>query len=156
MATEKRTKTFAPFPPEAMFDLVADVERYPEFLPHCAALRVVERGGADPQGRETLVADMVVAYRAFRETFRSRVTLDRPALRIEAEYLEGPFRHLRTVWRFEQAPDGTEIDFTISFAFSNFILQAAAAPVFEKVFMRMTDAFIRRAHDLYGSVGIES
>ena len=132
-----------------MFDLVADVERYPEFLPHCAALRVVERQGADAHGRERLVADMVVAYRAFRETFRSRVTLDRPGLRIEADYLEGPFRHLRTLWRFEDAPGGAEIDFTISFAFSNFILQAAAGAVFEKVFMRMTDAFIRRAHELH-------
>lgn len=149
MATEKRVKTFAPFPPGMMFDLVAEVERYPEFVPHCAALRVVERQETDARGRERLVADMVVAYRAFRETFRSRVTLDRPALRIEADYLEGPFRHLRTLWRFEAAPGGTEIDFTISFAFRNFILQAAAGAVFEKVFMRMTDAFIRRAHELY-------
>jgi coenzyme Q-binding protein COQ10 len=131
-----------------MFDLVADVEKYPDFLPHCAALRVLSRQSV--AGGEMLVAEMIVAYRAFREKFKSRVILDRSELGIDVDYLEGPFRKLRNMWRFSDIDEGCEIDFLIEFELRNFALQAAARIVFEKVFARMTDAFVARAHSVYG------
>lgn len=128
-----------------MFALVADVERYPEFIPWCVALRVVERGEG------TLFADMVVAYKVFRERFRSRVTLDHDAGRITAEYVDGPFRTLRNEWSFRDRPEGgSTIDFLIDFEFRNFILQATAQTVFDKAFAKMADAFIARATAVYG------
>lgn len=132
-----------------MFDLVADVERYPEFLPWCAALRVLERGAADR--KETLTADMIVAYKVFRERFRSRVAFDRAAGTIDVEYIDGPFRSLQNHWRFSDLPEGgSVVDFQIVFEFRNFLLQATAQGVFEKVFSRMSAAFIARADDVYG------
>lgn len=128
-----------------MFALVADVERYPEFIPWCVALRVVERAEG------TLLADMVVAYKVFRERFRSRVTLDHDAGRITAEYVDGPFRTLRNEWSFRDRPEGgSTIDFLIDFEFRNFILQATAQTVFDKAFAKMADAFIARATVVYG------
>ncbi len=128
-----------------MFALVADVERYPEFIPWCVALRVVERAEG------TLLADMVVAYKVFRERFRSRVTLDHDAGRITAEYVDGPFRTLRNEWSFRDRPEGgSTIDFLIDFEFRNFILQATAQTVFDKAFAKMADAFIARATAVYG------
>ena len=132
-----------------MFDLVADVERYPEFLPWCAALRVLERDAAD--GKETLTADMIVAYKVFRERFRSRVAFDRAAGMIDVEYIDGPFRSLQNHWRFSDLSEGgSVVDFEIVFEFRNFLLQATAQGVFEKVFSRMSAAFIARADDVYG------
>jgi coenzyme Q-binding protein COQ10 len=132
-----------------MFDLVADVERYPEFIPHCLALRVVSREVVDGTGR--MEADMVVAYRAFRERFRSRVDLDRTRLSIDVDYVEGPFRRLANHWRFRDAPGGSEVDFVIDFEFRNIILQATAAAVFERAFARMSEAFVARAAVVYGA-----
>jgi coenzyme Q-binding protein COQ10 len=132
-----------------MFDLVADVERYPEFIPHCLALRVVSREVVDGTGR--MEADMVVAYRAFRERFRSRVDLDRTRLSIDVDYVEGPFRRLANHWRFRDAPGGSEVDFIIDFEFRNIILQATAAAVFERAFARMSEAFVARAAVVYGA-----
>ena len=128
-----------------MFALVADVERYPEFIPWCVALRVVER----EEG--ALLADMVVAYKVFRERFRSLVTLDPRAGRITATYVDGPFRTLRNEWAFKDRPEGgSTIDFLIDFEFRNFILQATAQQVFDKAFARMADAFVARAVKVYG------
>mgnify|MGYP001168833139 CR=1 FL=1 len=145
-----QTKRRVPFTPGQMFDLVADVEKYPEFLPHCVALRVTSRR---PPGE--LEADMIVSYAAFRERFRSRVRLDRSALRIDVDYVEGPFRRLANHWRFHDLPkgsgDGSEIDFTIDFEFRSLLLQAAARGAFERIFARMSDAFVVRAHDVYGA-----
>ena len=145
--TARKTTTEVPYTAAQMYDLVADVERYPEFLPWCAALRVVERDEA--QG--TLVADMVVAYHVFRERFRSKVRLDRANNRIDAAYVNGPFRNLENRWRFIARPEGgSVIEFEIAFEFKNFLLQATAQAVFDRAFARMSDAFVKRAEDVYG------
>jgi coenzyme Q-binding protein COQ10 len=146
--TARRTKTIVPYSAEEMFDLVAEIEKYPEFIPYCAALRVVEANAVD--GRGSITAEMIVAYRAFREKFKSRVDLDRDRMTIRADYIEGPFRTLHNLWRFTDVEDGSEIDFTIEFEFRSFLMQGLAAAVFEKVFARMTDAFVKRAHEVYG------
>jgi coenzyme Q-binding protein COQ10 len=145
--TSRKTTTEVPYTAAQMFDLVADVERYPEFLPWCAVLRVVERDEA----KGTLVADMVVAYHVFRERFRSRVKLDPANRGIEAAYLNGPFRNLENRWRFTDKPEGgSVIDFEITFEFKNFLLQATAQAVFDRAFAKMSDAFVKRAEEVYG------
>lgn len=132
-----------------MFDLVADVEKYPEFLPWCVALRVLQRGEQDRA--ETLTAEMVVAYKVFREKFRSSVSLARGNYEINVEYLNGPFRNLHNRWNFQDLPEGgSEIDFVIEFEFKNFLLQATAQAVFDKAFARMSEAFVTRADEVYG------
>lgn len=147
--TARRTKTAVPYSADQMFDLVAEVRRYPEFVPHCRAIRIV-RSDVDENGEGELVSDMVVAYKAFRETFRTHVTLDRRAHRIETRYLAGPFRHLYNLWAFRDLPDGgSEVDFTIDFEFRNFLLQAAASAVFERAFAKMSEAFVERARAVY-------
>ncbi len=147
--TNRCTTTEVPYTARQMFDLVADVERYPEFLPWCAALRIVERDVEDGQG--TLTADMVAAYSVFRERFRSRVTLDIENMRIHASYVDGPFRNLENHWRFVDQPDGGSIvEFEIDFEFRNILLQATAQAVFDKAFARMSEAFVKRAHEVYG------
>ena len=148
--TKKRIETEGPYSAAQMFDLVADVDRYPEFLPWCVALRVVERR-VNEDGRGTILADMVAAYKMFRERFRSRVALDRAAGTIDVEYISGPFRSLHNRWRFIDRPGGgSVIDFEIDFEFRNFLLQATAQAVFDKVFGRMSSAFVARADDVYG------
>jgi len=152
--TKKRIETNVPYSAAQMFDLVGDVDRYPEFLPWCAALRVAERD-IDADGRGMILADMVVAYRMFRERFRSRVALDRPARTIDVEYVSGPFRSLQNRWRFEDLPGGgSVIDFEIDFEFKNFFLQATAQAVFVKVFSRISSAFVARADAVYGAGAI--
>ncbi len=144
--TVRRTQTHVPYTADQMFALVADVEKYPEFLPWCTALRIVEKDHAGG----TLTADMVVAYKVFRERFRSRVHLDRDERRIEAAYIDGPFRNLENRWRFTDKPDGgSVIDFEIAFEFKNILLQATAQAVFDKVFSRMSEAFVKRAEEVY-------
>lgn len=147
--TARRTQTIVPYSAEEMFDLVADIESYPEFIPYCRALRVLT-SSAD-NGTGALTAEMIVSYYAFRERFKTEVTLDRPQLKIEARYLEGPFRKLHNLWRFRDVEDGSEIDFTIEFEFRSILLQGLSGAVFEKVFARMTDAFVARAHGVYRS-----
>src|SRR3712207_2047000 len=107
--------------PEQMFDLVADVERYPEFLPLCEDLRIIRRS-ADEQGREVLVAAMSVGYKAVKETFTSRVTLDRANRQILVEYLEGPFKRLENRWEFKPGAEGTAVEFFISYEFRSMAL----------------------------------
>ena len=148
--TERRTTTEVPYSAVQMFDLVADIERYPEFLPWCAALRINKRDGDAARG--TLTADMVVAYKVFRERFKSRVLLDRAAGRIDVDYMDGPFRSLQNHWQFSDRPEGGSlIDFEIAFEFSNFVLQATAQTVFDKAFSRMSEAFVARAGVIYAS-----
>lgn len=147
--TSRRTQTLVPYRAKQMFDLVADIERYPEFLPYCVALRVLDpRPGAQAG---LITAEMIVAYRSFREKFRSLVRLDEPGLVIEARYVEGPFRRLTTLWRFEEREAGSLIDFNIDFEFRSFFLQTAAATVFERAFEKMSDAFVARAAEIYGA-----
>ncbi|MEQ8177464.1 MAG: type II toxin-antitoxin system RatA family toxin [Amphiplicatus sp.] len=146
--TSRRTKTPVSYSAAEMFDLVADVERYPEFLPHCVALRILSQDIVDGAG--TLTAEMIVAYGAFRERFKSHVRLNQTSLTIEARYLDGPFRKLHNFWRFTDMKDGSEVDFTIDFEFRSFFLQAAAATVFERAFEKMSEAFVERADEVYG------
>ncbi len=150
--TSRRTTTDVPFSAQQMYDLVADVEKYPNFLPWCIALRVVDRNIENGAG--TLGADMVVAYKVFREKFRSKVTLDPASHSIDAHYTEGPFSALRTRWRFaDYSEGGSNIDFFIEFRFRNMLLHTTAMMVFEKAFARMTDAFVERAFEVYDENG---
>jgi coenzyme Q-binding protein COQ10 len=139
-----------PHSPTEMFDLVADVERYPEFLPLCEDLRV-RRRSRDAEGRDILVADMTIGYKAIHETFTSRVTLDRPNLRITVQYVDGPFRHLENRWTFADAEDdGCTIGFFLSYEFRSFTLGLLMGAVFDRAFRRFADAFEERAAIIYG------
>jgi coenzyme Q-binding protein COQ10 len=132
-----------------MFELVADVERYPEFVPLCRDLKVRERRAGE-EGVEVVVADMTVAYKLVRESFRSRVTLDRPRLQILVEYLEGPFSHLDNRWSFR--PNGEvacEVEFFIAYEFRSRTLGLLMGAMFDAAFRRFADAFERRADRIY-------
>src|SRR5262249_55364016 len=130
--------------------LVADVERYPEFVPLCRSLKVRKRI-PEPEGVELLVADMTVAYRFMRETFASRVTLDRPNLQILVEYLEGPFSRLENRWSFHPRADGTvEVDFFISSGSKAGTRGLLMGAMFAAAFRRFATAFERRADMVYG------
>jgi len=134
-----------------MFELVADVERYPEFVPLCRSLRV-RRRSADADGREIIVADMTVAYKLIYETFTSRVTLDRAELEILVEYLEGPFRKMNNRWRFHAAGQGAcDVEFFISYEFRSRTLGLVMGTMFEAAFRRFSAAFERRADQVYGA-----
>jgi coenzyme Q-binding protein COQ10 len=128
-----------------MFDLVADVERYPEFVPLCRELKVRTRI-PEPEGVEVLIADMTVSYKLVRESFASRVTLDRPNLQILVEYLEGPFRHLENRWTFHPTGERIcEVEFFISYEFRSRTLGLLMGSVFDIAFRRFVAAFERRA-----------
>ena len=133
-----------PYTPEQMFDLVADVARYPEFLPWVSAMRV-----RSDTPTET-VADMIVGFKGLRETFTSRVTKDRPGA-IDVEYLDGPLKYLRNNWRFRPEEQGCAVDFTVDFAFKNRVFEMLAGQVFGTALRRMIGAFEDRAAKLYGS-----
>ena len=133
-----------------MYDLVADVERYPQFLPLCESLTV--RSRREKGGRTILIADMTVGYKAIRETFASQVLLNPEALEIQAQYLDGPFRHLDNRWRFvDVGPGRSEVHFAIDYEFRSRVLGALMGAMFEKAFARYTQAFEERADRLYGS-----
>ena len=133
-----------PYTPEQMFDMVADVKRYPEFLPWVSAMRVRSDNSA-----ETL-ADMIVGFKGLRETFTSRVRKQRPDA-ITVEYIEGPLKFLRNDWRFRAEPGGCAVDFTVDFAFKNRVFEMLAGQVFGAALRRMTGAFEARAAQLYGA-----
>ena len=134
-----------------MFDLVADVERYPEFVPLCQSLRVRKRSG-DGGGREVIVADMTIAYKFIRETFTSRVTLDRGELTILVEYLEGPFRRMNNRWSFRPIDDHScEVEFFLAYEFRSRALGLLMGGVFDAAFRRFAVAFERRADQIYGT-----
>jgi coenzyme Q-binding protein COQ10 len=132
-----------------MFDLVADVEHYPEFVPLCQSLKVRMRS---PQGdKQIIVADMTVAYKLIRETFTSRVTLDRPNLEIFVEYLEGPFRRLNNRWKFRPVAERVcDVEFFIAYEFRSRALGLLMGSVFDAAFRRFSAAFERRADQVYG------
>ncbi len=140
-----------PFSAQAMFDLVADVRRYPEFLPWCAALRV--RSDEETcEGRRLLVADMVARFKGFEERFTSRVTLDRPELAIDVAYVDGPFRRLENRWRFRPVGErNARVFFHIDFEFRSRVLQALAGTMFERALTKLSDAFEARAAEIYGA-----
>ena len=133
-----------------MFDLVADVERYPEFVPMCRALKVRQRT-PEEEGIEVVVADMTVSFKLVRETFRSRVTLDRPKLKILVEYLQGPFSHMQNRWTFRPTGDETcEIEFFIDYEFKSRTLGMLMGAMFDTAFRRFATAFEQRADQVYG------
>ena len=132
-----------------MFDLVADVERYPEFVPLCRAMKVRQRI-SEPEGVEILVADMSVAYKLVRETFTSRVTLDRPNLQILVEYLHGPFRNMENRWVFHpRGENRCEVEFFIAYEFRSRTLGLLMGTVFDAAVRRFAAAFERRADVVY-------
>ena len=135
---------------EQMFDLVADVERYPEFVPLCKALRVRSRR-TDDDGRETLVAGMTVGYKLIRETFTTRVALDKPGLKVRVEYIDGPFSHLENNWTFRDEPegDGSRVGFFIDYEFKSRTLGALMGSMFDVAFRKFARAFEERADKVY-------
>jgi len=134
-----------PYTPEQLFALVADVERYPEFLPWCVASRIRRREG------EVFFADLVIGFKMVRERFTSKVTLSRPD-RVDVTYTEGPFHHLNNHWVFRALPDGgTEIDFFVDFEFRSKLLQTLIGALFNEAVKLMVSAFEKRARQLYGS-----
>ncbi|WP_454618980.1 type II toxin-antitoxin system RatA family toxin [Bradyrhizobium cenepequi] len=139
-----------------MFDLVADVERYPEFVPLCQALKIRQRAPKE-DGTEVLVADMTVSFKLVRESFTSRVTLDRPNLKIMVEYLRGPFSNLENRWTFE-AKSETECDvgFFISYEFRSRMLGMLMGSMFDAAFQRFAAAFEKRADVIYGKPAVSS
>jgi len=133
--------------PETMFNLVADIERYPEFVPMCEALAIRRRNEDGDQ--QVLLADMSIGYKMIRETFTTRVELNPAGHAIRVTYVNGPFRHLENRWTFLPRPDGgTDIQFFIDYEFKSRTFQMLAGAVFEKVFRKMAEAFETRADAL--------
>jgi coenzyme Q-binding protein COQ10 len=133
-----------PYTPDQLFDLVADIERYPEFLPWCVGARVKERRP------DLVVADLIIGFRMFRERFTSRVSLHRPH-RIDVAYAEGPFRYLNNHWAFKPDRRGCRVDFFVDFEFHSRLLQRLIEVLFSEAVRRMVGAFERRARHLYGA-----
>ena len=133
-----------PYSAEQMFDLVADVSRYAEFLPWVVGTRV--RSDSDTE----MVADLLVGFNALREKFTSRVEKQRPGM-IQVFYLDGPMRDLDNTWKFRSTPTGCEVDFAVSFTFRNALFEALAGQYFDRAFRKMVSAFEARAQQLYGN-----
>ena len=133
-----------PYTPEQMFDLVADVRRYAEFLPWVSAMRVRK------DAPEETLADMIVGFKGLRETFTSRVTKER-ATWIHVDYIDGPLKYLHNDWRFSPAPEGCEVQFSVDFAFKNRVFEMLAGQVFGMALRKMIGAFEDRAKALYGA-----
>ncbi len=131
------------YTPEQLYDLVADVGRYPEFLPWCVGARVRSQTPTE------LVADLTIGFGPFRESFTSRVTLERPH-KIQVRYENGPFRYLNNQWVFIPDPNGVQVDFWVDFEFRSKLLQRAIGVVFNEAVRRMVGAFLKRARDVYG------
>ena len=135
-----------PYSPEQLFDLVADVGRYQEFLPWVAATRIRKND------ETAMVADLVVGFGALKETFASLVRKERPR-EIEIDYIEGPLKYLHNNWKFRPAPGGTMVEFCVDFAFKNRIFEALAGQMFDRALRKMIGAFEARAAELYAPSG---
>ncbi len=140
-------KRVLPYSPRQLYDLVADVERYPDFLPWCMAARVRWRESQS----DLIVADLVIGFKMFRERFTSRVRLDPLGPRIDVAYEQGPFKYLNNHWVFEDHPQGCAIDFYVDFEFHSRLLQKLIEPLFSEAVRRMVAAFETRARALYGA-----
>jgi len=144
--TTRRVRHAAP----QMFDLVADIERYPQFLPLVESLRIRKRTD-HPDGTATLISDMTVAYKLIRETFTCRVALDKANLKIRAEYIDGPFSELDNRWTFTPAGEGEcEVEFYIAYEFKSRMLGLLLGAMFDMTFRRFAEAFEQRADQVYG------
>ncbi len=148
-----------PFNARQMFDLVADIKRYPEFVPYCKGLRILKE---DRDGHQrVLLAEMLVQYKVFREKFKCRVVLNEETYDIAIHHIEGPVKKLDSLWQFTDNDEtriqqqgnnaSSKIEFEVDYEFKSIFMQTVSNTVFEKIFTIMWDAFIARAHDLYGS-----
>jgi coenzyme Q-binding protein COQ10 len=147
MPTHSETRTL-PYSAQQMYDLVADVASYPDFLPWCAAARI---RSVTPDGdTEIMEADLVISFKVFRERFTSRVMLLPNDRKIDTEYLDGPFRYMKSNWAFRDVEGGCEVSFFVDFAFRNMVLQKLIGVVFNEAMQRIVRAFEARAVDLYG------
>lgn len=147
MPTHSETRTL-PYSAQQMYDLVADVASYPKFLPWCAAARIRSVTPEDTQ--RVMLADLVISFKVFRERFGSRVVLKDTARSIDTEYLDGPFKFLKSTWDFKDIDGGCEVAFFVDFEFKNAILQKVIGVVFNEAMHRIVRAFEDRAKDLYG------
>ncbi len=148
MPTHAETRTM-PYTAKQMYDLIADVNSYPKFLPWCSAARIRKR---TPDGvNEIMDADLVISFKVFRERFGSRVSLMPQDNKIIVEYLDGPFKYLKNNWSFKECEDGCEVDFYVDFEFKSKILQTLIGVVFTEAMHRIVKAFEDRAADLYGT-----
>ena len=147
-----REKRKLPYSADQMYALVADVAKYPEFLPWCSAARI--RARVDEGAAEVMLADLVISFKVFRERFGSKVTLWSEDMQIDTEYLDGPFKFLKSTWEFHDlGPHVCEVEFFVDFEFKNRILQGAAGLFFNEAMQRVVRAFESRAADLYGVSG---
>jgi coenzyme Q-binding protein COQ10 len=141
---------------QQMFDLVADVERYPEFVPLCRTLKIRQRT-PKPDGTEIVIADMTVSFKLVREAFTSRVTLDRPNQKILVEYLQGPFSNLENRWSFESRSEtDCDVGFFLVYEFKSRMLAMLMGTMFDTAFQRFAAAFEKRADAIYGKNGAAS
>lgn len=148
MPTHHETKRL-PYTARQMYDLVADVASYPQFLPWTASARI--RSRRPIPGGEVMEADLVISFKVFRERFGSRVTLWPERQRIDTEYIDGPFRHMRSSWTFRDVEEGScEVEFFVDFEFRNALLQGIIGVVFNDAMQRVVRAFERRAAALHG------
>lgn len=147
MPAHSETKKL-PYSADQMYDLVADVGSYPQFLPWTAAARV--RSNTDKGDHTVMLADLVVSFKVFRERFGSRVLLWPEKKQIDTAYIDGPFKHLESTWRFKDVEGGCEVSFDVDFEFKNKLLQGAAGMFFNEAMQRIVRSFERRAKDLYG------
>lgn len=144
-----------PYTAEQMYDLVLDIESYPEFVPWCSAARIIERSD------DTLQADLAIRFKAFQEKYTSRVIFNKPTVEdphgyIIVELIEGPFAHLKNIWKFDDTDNGSTIDFNISFKFKNKILDKLVGVMFEHAQRKMVNAFKERADKLYSKERVEA
>ncbi|WP_170586458.1 type II toxin-antitoxin system RatA family toxin [Ruegeria arenilitoris] len=148
MPTHSETRHL-PYTAQQMYDLVADVAKYPEFLPWCAAARIRRTYAAGEA--QVMEADLVISFKVFRERFGSRVTLYPEQKKINTEYLDGPFKYMKSDWHFEDAPEGgCNVSFHVDFEFKNAVLQGIIGVVFNEAMHRIVRAFEQRAASLYG------
>ncbi len=142
-------KRFMPYSADEMYNLVSDVASYPKFLPWNSAARIRSRTPRD-DGAEVMEADLVISFKVFRERFGSRVILWPAQKKIDTEYLDGPFKYMKSTWSFQDATCGCDVDFFVDFEFRNAILQGIIGVVFNDAMQRVVRAFERRAVELYG------
>lgn len=140
---------FVPYAAEEIFEMVGDIAKYPDFLPWCSGARIRKEEMID--GHKVITADLIIAYKVFREKFSSKVTLYPEDLKVDISYQDGPFKYLNSYWKVRPLEDGSEIDFYVDFEFKNRLLQSMVARIFTKAVHKMVSAFIDRADVLYGS-----
>jgi len=143
------TRRAVPFTPDQMYNVVADIERYPQFLPLCEGLRILSR--EQTASMTKLIAVMDVGYKSLRESFKTKVELQPNEPRIDVAYLDGPFRYMQSRWRFHARDNGCEVDFFIDYEFRSKMLGLLMGAVFEKAFRKFSKSFEDRAAEIYAN-----